>query len=297
VLGIALAGCSSDSNDDSSSSTTDTTIETNTTSLDDVTVTGNFGEEPTVTFAPAYGGSEDSSRLISTGDGAQVESGQRVSVNYVATDGSTGETLTSTYGSQPQSLIVGGQDLQPIVSEAIIGQPIGSRVLIAIDATQANGYWALLTMDIVDAVTIPTEASGTPVTPRADLPAVTVEDGVPTVAKPEGDPPTELVVQPLIKGDGPEITAGQTVTMQYVGLIWASGEVFDQSWDSGPVDFSVGTGSVIPGFDEGLVGQTLGSRVMLVIPPDKGYGSSGNSQAGISGTDTLVFVVDLLATS
>ena len=85
--------------------------------------------------------------------------------------------------------------------------------------------------------------------------------------------------------------------MQYTGIIWATGAQFDSSWGGDPIDFPIGTGQVIPGFDEGLIGQTVGSRVVLVIPPDKGYGTAGNSQAGISGTDTLVFVVDILAAS
>jgi len=81
-----------------------------------------------------------------------------------------------------------------------------------------------------------------------------------------------------------------------VGAIYASGTVFDSSWSRGvPVTFSIGTGDVIPGWDSGLVGQPVGSRVLMVIPPAQGYGAEGNSSAGISGTDTLVFVVDILA--
>jgi peptidylprolyl isomerase len=296
VLGVVFAACSS--GDDATTDTTDaTTIDAETTSLDDVTVTGAFGEAPTVSFTPAFGGSEDSSRVISSGDGEEVTEGQRVSVNYVAVNGNTGEELESTFGAATQTFTMGGQDLLPIITEALVGQPVGSRVLVATDATASSGSWVLLSIDIVSALTIPTEASGTPVTPRADLPAVTVEDGVPTVATPDGEPPTELVVQPLIEGSGPEVTSGQSVTMQYVGLIWGSGEIFDTSWDSGPVDLTVGTGGVIAGFEEGLIGQKVGSRVMLVIPPDKGYGAEGNAQAGISGTDTLIFVVDILATT
>ncbi len=101
--------------------------------------------------------------------------------------------------------------------------------------------------------------------------------------------------QVLIKGTGPVVAAGQTITVHYTGVIWASGKQFDSSWDRGqPIDFQIGVGKVIAGWDEGLVGQTVGSQVLLVIPPDKGYGSAGQSSAGISGTDTLVFVVDIL---
>jgi FKBP-type peptidyl-prolyl isomerase-like protein len=81
-----------------------------------------------------------------------------------------------------------------------------------------------------------------------------------------------------------------------VGETWANKKVFDSSFSRGaPAGFVIGKGSVIPGWDKKLVGQKLGSRVLLTIPPADGYGAGGNSQAGISGTDTLVFVVDLLA--
>ena len=103
------------------------------------------------------------------------------------------------------------------------------------------------------------------------------------------------MVQPLIKGDGPVVESGQTVRVHYTGIVYATGKQFDSSWDRGdPADFVIGQGKVIPGWDKGLVGQTVGSQVLLVIPPADGYGTSGNSQAGISGTDTLVFVVDIL---
>ena len=104
-----------------------------------------------------------------------------------------------------------------------------------------------------------------------------------------------LVSQALIKGTGPVVAAGQTITVHYTGVIWGSGKQFDSSWDRGsPVNFVIGKSQVIPGWDEGLVGQTVGSQVLLVVPPDKGYGTAGQSSAGISGTDTLVFVVDIL---
>ena len=297
-LGLLIAACSSDeadnaSTDDTSGDTATTVV--NTTSLDDVTVDGALDAKPTITFDPAYVGESDATKVVSAGDGAMVENGQRVTVDYVAVSGSTGEEVDATYGKSPQSFNMGGQDLLPIISEALVGQPIGSRVMVATDATQSSGEWLLLVIDIRSATTIPTAASGTQVTPPPDLPAVTVVEGVPTLATPQGDPRTELVVQPLIEGTGPVVTEGQTVTMQYTGAVWATGKVFDTSWDTGPVDFTVATGQLIAGFHDGVVGQTVGSRVLIVIPPDQGYGAQGNSQAGISGTDTLVFVVDILA--
>nr|WP_249420579.1 FKBP-type peptidyl-prolyl cis-trans isomerase [Rhabdothermincola salaria] len=182
--------------------------------------------------------------------------------------------------------------LTPNIRDALVGNAVGSRVATANDdGTQ----WVILIIDIRDAVEVPERAEGEAVTPPAGLPTVEEVEGVPTITIPEGEPPVNLITQPLIEGSGPEVQAGETVTVKYVGVKWADGSVFDSSWTNDQtVDFPVGTGGVIAGFEEGLIGQTVGSRVMLVIPPDKGYGPEGNASAGISGTDTLVFVVDIL---
>jgi peptidylprolyl isomerase len=143
-------------------------------------------------------------------------------------------------------------------------------------------------------------ASGTQVSGGGGtLPTVTATTGsAPVVKIPStGTPPTTLVTKTLIKGSGPAVSKGQYVVAQYVGVIWRTGKVFDASWTRGqPFGFTLGAtpSQVITGWDMGLVGQTVGSRVLLVIPPADGYGKTGSTQAGIKGTDTLVFVVDLL---
>jgi len=111
-------------------------------------------------------------------------------------------------------------------------------------------------------------------------------------------PPTTLVHKTLIKGTGPVVSKGETVVAQYTGVNWRTGQVFDSSWQrSLPYSFKIGASpsQVIPGWDQGLVGQTVGSRVLLVIPPSGAYGTAGQAQAGIKGTDTLVFVVDIIS--
>jgi peptidylprolyl isomerase len=134
------------------------------------------------------------------------------------------------------------------------------------------------------------------VAPVAGQPTVALDpSGAPTITMPGGDPPTTLVTQPLITGTGAPVASGQSITVHYTGALWATGKVFDSSWTRGePTSFPIGTGGVIKGWDQGLIGQTVGSQVLLVIPPDLGYGASGAPDAGISGTDTLVFVVDIL---
>jgi len=116
----------------------------------------------------------------------------------------------------------------------------------------------------------------------------------PPVEIPDGPPPTELVVEDLSVGDGPEAVAGTTCTMQYVGVSWSTGEQFDASWDRGqPFSFPLGAGQVIAGWDQGVAGMKVGGRRRLTIPPELGYGSRGAGGA-IKGGETLVFVVDLL---
>ncbi|MGW1023354.1 FKBP-type peptidyl-prolyl cis-trans isomerase [Streptomyces sp. NPDC002577] len=130
------------------------------------------------------------------------------------------------------------------------------------------------------------------------VPAVTAGTAFgekPTVAKGSGEPSKDLAVKVLIEGSGAEVAKGDYLQAHYLGQIWSTAKVFDNSYDRGaPSVFPIGAGQVIPGWDQALVGKKVGSRVELAIPPSMGYGSEGNSQAGIKGTDTLVFVVDIV---
>ena len=118
----------------------------------------------------------------------------------------------------------------------------------------------------------------------------------PTLSVPEDDPATELKSAVLSHGEGPEVASGDLLVVDYLGQIWAEGkpEVFDNSYDRGvPTAFPIGTGGVIKAWDEVLVGVKAGSRVLMTVPPDKGYGEKGNPPS-IEGTDTLIFVVDVI---
>ena len=119
---------------------------------------------------------------------------------------------------------------------------------------------------------------------------------VPTTPAPEG-----LEVKDLVTGTGDKVQVGDTVTVQYTGVVYATKAQFDSSWDRNsplPVD-KVGTSDagVIEGWSKGLVGARVGSRRQLIIPPALGYGADGNAGAGIKGTDTLLFVVDIISTA
>ncbi len=116
----------------------------------------------------------------------------------------------------------------------------------------------------------------------------------PAMTAPEGEPPTELVVEDIVEGDGDELEAGMLMTAHYVGISWSTGEEFDASWERGePISLVIGQGQVIPGWDEGLLGMRVGGRRSLIIPPDKAYGEQGAPPV-IAADETLVFVVDLV---
>jgi peptidylprolyl isomerase len=115
----------------------------------------------------------------------------------------------------------------------------------------------------------------------------------PKIGKPSGKPPTKLTVVDIVPGTGAGAKNGDSLTVDYAGNSWSTGKEFDASWKSGqPFPLTLGQGSVIQGWDQGLVGMKAGGRRLLVIPPDLGYGATG-SGAAIKPNETLIFVVDL----
>ena len=157
----------------------------------------------------------------------------------------------------------------------------------------AAGEPVIFVMDIINVVeNVPTQASGTDQPVEAGFPTVALADnGAPTITIPATDAPTDLKISTLKKGDGKVVTDGANVAVAYTGVLWATGKTFDSSWGKAPYALFP-TSGVIPGFTQALVGQTVGSQVIAVIPPKFGYGDKGTQ--GISGTDTLVFVIDIL---
>ena len=117
----------------------------------------------------------------------------------------------------------------------------------------------------------------------------------PTVVVPKGPPPTNLVTKDLIAGTGQTAATGQTVTVNYVGVLYDTGKEFDSSWKRNqPFTTALTSGSVIPGWVQGIAGMKVGGRRELIIPPSLGYGKAG-SPPTIPPNSTLVFVVDLLS--
>jgi peptidylprolyl isomerase len=131
--------------------------------------------------------------------------------------------------------------------------------------------------------------------PSAQREALKDTSTKPVIPKPSGSPPRKLEKQDIVKGKGPAAKSGDTLTVNYVGVAFSTGEEFDASWDRGqPYPVSLGAGDVIKGWDQGLVGMRKGGRRMLTIPPELAYGPEGRPPT-ILPNETLIFVVDAVA--
>lgn len=242
--------------------------------------------------------SATSTLVVDPGEGEQVTDGKIVTLDYSITSGGDGSTLYSTYeAGAGETITLDETSFDANLWEALMASSEGAQIIFAsIDSTATDPDQATVYMSLtVSAVSTPlASAEGEAVEPEAGLPTVTFgEDGIPTVAFDDAEKPAELVVQPLITGEGEPLEEGQTAVVHYTGWIW-DGEQFDSSWDRGtPTSFPFVTGGLIEGWIEGLAGQPVGSRVLLVIPPELGYGAEGSGS--IPGDSTLVFVVDILA--
>jgi peptidylprolyl isomerase len=117
----------------------------------------------------------------------------------------------------------------------------------------------------------------------------------PEIDFPGGEPPTDLEITEVWEGNGAEAKAGDMVQVHYVGVAFSTGEQFDASWDRGdPLQFQLGVGQVIAGWDRGVQGMKVGGRRQLIIPPDLAYGDRGAGR-DIAPGETLIFVCDLVS--
>jgi peptidylprolyl isomerase len=292
---LALAGCGGSSSSSSATSAK-------------VTVTGAFGKTPTVKIPDQKADGRLDVQTVIHGHGPALTSTDALVGDYSVYiwSGTTHKLAGSTYSSVP-ALFAGR--LLPGLTTALKNQKIGSRVLAVIPpkdgyGSQGNPQGGVKGTDtlvfVIDLIkAYPSNASVTGKTVSTGghgLPTVS-SGSPPTIKVPGSKPPKKLVSKTLIQGSGPTVAKGQYLIVQYTGVNWRTGKVFDSSWSRrAPFGFVIGGSppQVIPGWSNGLLGKKVGSRVLLSIPPAEGYGKQGSSQAGIKGTDTLVFVVDIL---
>ncbi|MDY6055404.1 FKBP-type peptidyl-prolyl cis-trans isomerase [Micrococcus sp.] len=269
---------------------------------------------PTVRVDPQISTDQPSTRVLATGEGEQVMPGDLVVLDYAAVDPRTGKVTEESFTRDSATVIV-NQEMKaraPELYDMLTGlhaggliaayQP-GQQVPVPGPTASGSASPSPSSSSIPERLYLykiqevkPRTAQGEAVQERDDrLPEVTVDEttGRPSIATPEGQAPDELVVEPLVRGEGREVAAEDSVVVQYTGVKWSDGSVFDSSWDRGePVDFPL-TG-VIAGWTEGLQGQRVGSRVLLSVPSEKAYGPQGTPTGSIGPDEDLLFVVDIL---
>jgi len=275
--------------------------------LDSIAV-GGTAQVPKVTFkAKPLNVKVTTTKVVTPGSGAKLSKANKIEIAYAVFNGKDGKQISSSFGGDKVLMDLSSAKMMVGLSKGLIGQQAGSRFLIAIPPTDgygANGYpkagvgptdTIVFFVDLKSISTPLAAAGGIAVPPVDGLPTAIVDGAKPaTIAVPKTAAPTKLIVQPLIKGAGAVVKSGQVIKVNYTGVLWKDGKKFDASGDnSGPVDVQIGVGKAFPGWDKGLVGQTVGSRILLVVPPGDGYGAKGKPPT-IGPTDTLVFVVEIL---
>jgi peptidylprolyl isomerase len=310
ALGLGLAGCGSSGGGGSNQSAADSGLPQ---------VTGAVGQKAVITLPSGTAVPTTlQTKVLVQGSGAKLANGQLAAVNYTVMNWTGAKALGDTYSTdggktpnQPQVIQLGSSQLLPAWNTALTGAKVGSRIEIVAPPSAAFGSQGnsqagvgptddlVFVLDVVAGYPAAADITGKmSAQAGSGLPTVAGDPGSgnPKVTIPAGTkPPAALVADTLIKGSGEAVESGRTLVIQYTGVDWNTGKNFDFSFTKQAFSTVIGAGKVIKGWDQGLVGKHVGDRVLLVIPPELGYGPSGGSaQAGIGKDDTLVFVVDII---
>jgi peptidylprolyl isomerase len=272
-LALLLGGCSAVITDPNAGSIRDIAV-----SVDDQGI-------PVIEYTEGLEYSRVETEVLWSGEGDRLMPGDLVILDMYAISLDTGIVLTDTYSDLPNAYILAPELVGQELYDALIRERVGARLLHVsppVEGYEGQGSVALL-VDV-----LPSKAEGESLPRRDDLPVVIVDDdGKPTIVIGENlTAPIGLEVSTLIQGAGEQITTGSLIKVNYLAVVFDTGEVFMSSWDEdkGPMNAQVGVGELPLGWDQGLIDRTEGSLVLLVVPPELAYGD-----------DTLVFVVDILA--
>lgn len=314
---LLLAGCGGDDEPDAKSTDDPTATASPAVSPDDpcdfesggvseeVEVTGQFGKKVTVKFDAPLKADSLERTILDEGDGEETKNGDNV--NFISTiyNGDTGKVVSSAQGSlesQPGKVKVGDKTVQAAFAAGISCVPTGSRVVTTTKASDLVGAEGNADLGIKadDTLVFVTDVISVEKPVKAEAwsnpPAIKFNGSkAPTVTLPKGAPSSRLLLGVLKEGDGAVVGDGDNVTVHYVGYNLRTGKTFDESYSSAPRSFT--TDGVVQGFGAALVGQKVGAQVVVSIPPKFGYGEAGQPAAGIKGTDTLLFVVEIQNTT
>lgn len=296
-----LAGCGDEEGADPQSGT----------GADAVSVSGDFGKAPEVKIAERVAVDKTTSETLIEGKGEEVAEGDPVKANIWIGNGYTQKEAYNSYDDgQPAELTADSSQLSAAILDGIVGHTVGSRTLVVADPKDAfgeqgnsalgigNGDSVIFVIDIMSKSSAPLDGpQGEDQKAPAYAPTVVEKDDVPSgfdfTDKPKAAP-EKLQTIPLVEGDGAAVKKGQSLTVNYLGAVYGSDTTFDGSYGKDAFTFELGAGNVIKGWDRGLEGQTVGSRVLLMIPSDLAYGKAGSGEK-IPPDSDLVFVIDILA--
>lgn len=250
--------------------------------------------------------SQPTVRSIEPGTGSTIALGQLVTFDTLVVDGETGQTEMSTFGGQsPNQMILASSTANVTMLSAMQSSRVGGKFLYVVPtgdtstgtqsapATPGPIASKVIAVSIRSVENVPSEAHGQSKKPVATMPKVTfAADGTPSLVAPKGEQATSLSSEVLIEGTGPKVLAGQTLAVKYYGWLW-NGKSFDSAWGADKQPEVISLNEVISGWSKAMVGKTVGSRVLIVVPPAMAYGGAGNE--AIPPDATLVFLVDVLA--
>lgn len=254
---------------------------------------------------------EEASRVLDRGDGEDLDEEQILEVSHAVADPSTGEIQEESFSQDNPSMIFlpQMQEQSEFIYESLTDTDltVGSEIALFEPANAETGAAATLLVLRVEGQS-PAFAEGEVQEQDGELPEIDNEEGVlpELLGGNDGDAPEEVSTEVLIQGDGEEVAADDQVVVRYSGWKWSDGELFDSNWpaddeeaDAGPAGFPLS--NLVPGWAEGLEGEQVGSRVLMVIPPESGYGEADeDAEAGTQhelAGETLIFVVDLIASA
>lgn len=256
--------------------------------LSRVELSGDPGTLPGFEFSPPLVVTGEVARVAREGVGDVVELGAAVLLDVASVKGADGTAIGDSYSGVPEMMIVGESTLPTALLRVLVGERVGARLLYAFRGE--DGAAILSQFEVISTQGVLKHAEGRVVTLAADLPTVTrAEDGHPVIERVGGAPPTDLTSEPLIVGEGETVESDAWIAFHYSCWLWNGTEV-DTSWDEGPVVQLLSDDIV--GLRERMVGRTVGSQMIMIVPPGV---IDFQQLEGVPGDAALVFVIDILA--
>ncbi len=294
TLATTLVACGSDDSTDGSGDAAGT--------VHGITISGDIGSAPEVKWDGKLDVDKTETTVVTEGDGAEIEDGDQIQVNLWIGNGYTQEQSYSSYdkGGQEETVTANDQ-LAPVFKDAVLGQKIGSRVAVTATGSDAFGEsgntsigvaptdTVLIIVDLMEEFTPPTPKD----VPSAQLPGIVEKKGEPVSLDFKGldEPKSDDFLRSVVKkGTGKTVTKDMTITADYLGMVYGAKKPFDESYSKQPLEQPLS--GLVPGWIYGLEGLKVGSRVLLQVPPDLGYGAQANGS--IPANSTLYFVLDIL---